>query len=122
MASRTKVKSRVSRKTNPQSVSALSLALKHAQWFKIAQILSSSTKKYSAVNLGQIDKSTMTGDTVVIVGKVLSLGDITKKVRICALSISQSAREKLKATKSEFVTLAEEIKKNPRAEGIKLIR
>lgn len=120
--SRTKVKARVKNKTNPLLTETLVLALKHAPWFKVAHLISGSTRNYASVNLNEIEKHTKAGDTIIVVGKVLSLGELTKKVRICALSISQSARDKLKATKSEFVTIIEEIRKNPKAEGIKLIR
>ena len=57
-----------------------------------------------------------------IVGKVLSIGEITKKIKICSFGISNEALEKLKKTKSEWISIADEIKKNPKAEGIKIIR
>ncbi len=119
--SKTKIKQRVRRKTNPDVRKTLVLAIKHPSWHKLAQILSSSTRAYAARNLFELDKQTTEGDTIVIPGKVLSQGDITKKIRIAALSISTTAKEKLKRTKSEFVPLDEEIKKNPRAEAVKLL-
>ena len=70
----------------------------------------------------EINAHTKEGDTVVIPGKVLSKGELTKKIRLCALGISEVAREKLKKTKTEYATILEEIKKNPRAEGIKVIK
>ena len=121
-ASKTKIKLRIKNKTNHELKETIKLALKNKYWNNIARILSSSTRKYSAVNLSEIEKQTTPGDTVIIPGKVLSKGELTKKVRICALSISAMAKEKLKATKSEFAHLSEEIKKNTKAEGIKIIR
>ncbi|MBU0977901.1 MAG: 50S ribosomal protein L18e [Nanoarchaeota archaeon] len=120
--SKTKLKSRVQRKTNPVLVETLQAAIKNPAWKPVANILSSSTRKYSSLNLFEIDKETKAGDTVIIVGKVLSNGELTKKVRICALSISEKAQEKLKSTKSEIVSILEEITKNPKAEGIKILR
>lgn len=117
-----KIKKRTRQKTNPLLVIILREATKNKYWREIAKILSSSSRRYSSVNLSQIDKQTTPGDTVIIPGKVLSEGDLTKKVRICSLSISKPAREKLKSTKSEYVTILEEIKKNQKAEGIKIIR
>jgi len=122
MISRTKIKFRSRKKTNSSLVETIQLALKNKNWEKIAKILSSSTRNYSSINLSEIEKQTKAGDTVVIPGKVLSLGDLTKKVRICALSISKTAEEKLKSSKSEFVYISEEIKKNPKAEGLKVLR
>lgn len=74
------------------------------------------------MNLKDIEKVTTEGDTVVVPGKVLGSGNVNKKVRICALNFSESAKEKLKESKGEIVTIIEEIKKNPKAEGIKILR
>lgn len=122
MLSKTKIKSRASKKTNPSLAETIELAIKNSQWIKIAKLLSSPSRKYSSINLSEIDSKTSTGDTILIPGKVLSGGDITKKLRICAFSISKPALEKLKKTKSEFAPIIEELKKNPKAEGLKIIR
>ena len=122
MISKTKIKTRILKKTNPEIIETIKLALKNPEWLKIAQILSASTREYSSINLFEIDKQTTPGDIIIIPGKVLSKGELTKKVRICALSISMEAKEKLKTTKSEFVPLINEIKSNPKAEGVKVIR
>ncbi len=122
MASRTHIKERRRKKTNSELVETISLALKHKPWEKIGAILSGSTRRQAKVNLSLIDKETKAGDTIIIFGKVLSLGNITKKLVICALSISAQAKEKLKESKSEFRTIKEEITKNPKAEGIKILR
>jgi len=122
MISRTKIKFRSKNKTNSSLIETIKLALKNKNWEKIAKVLSSSTRNYSSINLSEIEKQTKAGDTVVILGKVLSLGDLTKKVRICALAISSAAAEKLKSSKSEFVHISEEIKKNPKAEGVRVLR
>jgi large subunit ribosomal protein L18e len=122
MISKTKIKSRSRKKTNPELVTTLSSSIKNPNWIKLAKVLSSSTKKYPSINLTQIDLKSKTGDTIIIPGKVLSSGSLSKKVKICALSISSSALEKLKESKSEFSTLSAEIKKNPKAEGLTLIK
>ncbi|MBS3091062.1 50S ribosomal protein L18e [Candidatus Pacearchaeota archaeon] len=120
--SQTKLKVRIKRKTNPELLELLQLARKNKAWMRVIKIISSSTRQYSSVNLQKIDKETKAGDTVVIIGKVLGSGSLTKKVRICSLGISEDAKEKLKETKSEFVSILEEIKSNAKAAGIKLIR
>ena len=118
--SKTKIKSHLRKKTNPEIKETILAALKNPAWNKIAKIVSSSTRSQSSINLFQIDNQTTAGDTVIILGKVLSKGKLTKKVRICALAISQTAKEKLKPTKSEFGTLLEEINKNKKAESLKI--
>ena len=121
MVSKTLVKKHRRKKTNPQLAMTIALALKQKSWLHIAKRLAGATRSYVSVNLMDIDKQTSTGDTVLVPGRVLSMGDITKKVRVCALGFSAGAREKLKKSKSEAVTIADEIKANPKAEGIKII-
>lgn len=120
--SRTKLKERKRRKTNPELIKTIDLAMKNPSWNFLVKDLSSSTRKTPSINLKDIDSKVKTGDTIVVAGKILSKGNLTKKIRICALSISQSALERLKETKSEFIKLKEEIVKNKKAEGIKIIK
>lgn len=122
MISKTKIKARTRRKTNPILVETTHLALKNEAWTDIAKTLSSPTRSQPLMNLFEIDKQTSAGDTIVVSGKVLSKGDLTKKIKICSFSISEKAEAKLKDTKSEYVTILEEIKKNPKAEGVKFLK
>lgn len=122
LISKTKVKRQLGKKTSPNLRDTIALALKNKGWNPVAKMISTSKRNHADVNLLDIEKQTSVGDTVVIPGKVLSSGEITKKIRICALSFSSSALQKIKKTKSEPIALAEEIKKNPKAEGIKIIR
>jgi len=119
--SRKKIKSHLRMKTKSDLKETIALALKHPNWLGVAKILAGPTRKQISINLFEIDAKTKVGDTVLIFGKVLSKGELTKKIRICALSISESALEKLKSSKSEFVTIEEEIKKNLKFEGIRIL-
>ena len=118
----THIKNKISRKTNPAFSKTLTNARKNEAWVKLSNALSGPTRLQASVNLEQIDKESKAGDTILVPGKVLSSGNITKKIRICALGISSSAREKLKASKSEFVTIDQEVKDNPKAQGIKVVQ
>jgi len=120
--SRTKVKLQLRRKTSQSLVETIRLALGSKAWLPLAKRLSSPSAGYSAVNLFDIESNSSVGDTILVPGKVLSSGDVTKKIRVCALSFSKQAREKLKTSKSEIVLISEEIKKNPKAEGIKILQ
>lgn len=120
--SKSRLKSRARKKTSPELAVAILLAAKNPHWMKFAKLLSQSTRNHSSVNLREIDAQTSLGDTVLVPGKVLSLGEITKKIRICSFGISKEAREKLAKTRSEAVSIVDEIKKNPKAEALKLIR
>ena len=120
--SKTMLKERVHKKTNPRLAAAIFLATKNPAWIKLAKLISQSTRRHSSVNLTDIDKQVSIGDTVLIPGKVLSVGEITKKIRICSFGISKEALERLTKTRSEWINILDEIKKNPKAEGLKIIR
>ena len=120
--SNTKLKFRVKRKTNPEISETIFAANENPNWRSLAKILSGATRLYSSINLSDIDKQASAGDTILVPGKVLGSGDLTKKVRICALAISNSAKEKLKSTKSEYVSILQEINSNKKAEGVKILR
>jgi len=122
MVSRTKTKLRARGKTSPVLQETLSELLKNPAWQQVSSILSGPTRSFSAINLFEIDSKTDVGDTVLITGKVLSKGTLSKKIRIVALSFSENAKEKAKKSKSELVTILEEVKKNKKFEGIKILR
>ena len=121
MISKTRLKIRIRRKFNPSIIELVRLTSKSSSWDKITKVLAGPTRQYPSFNLNQIDAKVSAGDTLIIPGKVLSQGDLTKKIKICALSISKTAREKLKISKSEFTPLIEEVKKNQKAEGVKIL-
>ena len=120
--SKTKIKFNSKRKTNPEVIETLKLALKNKNWLPVAKLIAASRRKYAKVDLSEIEKQTTAGDTVLIVGKVLGSGNVSKKIRVCAFSFSKSAHDKLKKNKSESVSISEEINKNPKAEGLKILR
>ena len=72
--------------------------------------------------MSEIEKKSERGDTVLIVGKVLSQGEVTKKLKVVSLWISSMALEKLKEAKGEYSNVLDEIKSNPKMEGIKWIK
>jgi len=122
MMSKTKIRKRLKKKKNSYIVDTVFAAEKHPEWRKISQIISGPNKKYSSVNLKIIEQKTSAGDTIIIPGKVLGTGEVTKKLRVCALDFSETSKEKLEKNNGEVVTILEEIKKNPKASGIKIIK
>ena len=91
-------------------------------WRRVAERLSGAARRRAEVNIYNIDKHSKEGDTIVVPGKILSSGEISKKIRIAALAYSKEAEKKLKDKKCEIVSLVEEIKKNPKMQGVKIIK
>ena len=122
MKSKTKIERQLRKKRNQSLVETIIAAKKQKGWMEVAEVLARTTKKRPAINLDVIDKSSKEGETVGVPGKVLSLGEITKKVKIVALAASESALEKIKKAKCDFELLNKEIKSNPSAKGIKILK
>ena len=120
--SKTKIEKRLKRKTDSDLARTILLAKKNNAWLQVAKLISVPRRKQAGINLSRIEKETTEGDTIIVPGKVLGQGDVSKRVRVCALSFSKEAAKKLKETKSEIVSIAEEIRINPKAQGIKIIK
>src|SRR3989344_8481470 len=113
MKSITKIKKQSKRKTSQELVETILNAARNEKWIDVARIISGPRRKRLNVNLGYIDGESKDGETIVVPGKVLSEGDIIKKIKLVALDFSENAMEKLSKGKKEFLTIDEEIKKNP---------
>jgi len=122
MKSKTKISKQTDRKTNSNLVETILAGKKQPSWINLVGILSGPRRKKVCVNLEEINKEAKEGETVVIPGKVLSQGTINKKIKVVALAFSNKAKEKLLSAKCEISYMLEEIKSNPSAKGIKVIK
>ena len=118
--SKTRIEARSSKKTNKILAEAITLIKKKNAEF--AKHLAMPVKKWAELNLDQIDRTVKEGDAVFIPGKVLSSGVLTKKIKIVAWKASEKALEKMKESKTDFVEVIEEIKKNPELKNLRLLR
>lgn len=122
MKSKTKISKQIKKKTNPELVETIISAKKNNSWLEVASILSGTRKARNNLNLEQINEKSDDKEIVVIPGKILSKGELNKKIKIIGLSFSEGACKKLKESGIEYSTIKEEIKKNPQAKGIKILK
>ena len=101
---------------------AIILAKKSKAWNEVAAILSGPRSRRINLNLGEISKISKDGETIVVPGKILSQGEIDKKIKIVAFGFSENARKKIIDSKSEAVSIFNEINKNPAAKGIRILK
>ena len=122
MKLKTKIEKQSQRKGNPILIETLRAAKKTGNelWIRVAGILSGPRRTRIAINLDEIEALTSEGDSVVIPGKILSQGEISKKIAVIAFAFSEKTREKLLKTKSHAISILEEIKKNPDAKGLRI--
>ncbi len=117
-----RIEKKLQKKRNPELVETIIKAKKLKPWLKISHLLSYPRSKRIEVNLNKINNESKEGDTIVVPGKILGQGEIDKKLVVVAFNFSNEAREKLKNQKCETKTILEEIKQNPKAEGIRIIK
>lgn len=118
MISKTQISKRTEKKRNPVIIEAIKLAKKH-NLLELAKKLSSPKSNYAHINVEELNE--IEGNNIMVVGKVLGSGKISKKITVSALSFSQQALDKLKNANCEIKTIAEHIGKNKSLEGVKLI-
>jgi len=90
-------------------------------WKRINQDLSKPSRQRRTVNLYKINRYAKDGETVIIPGKVLSLGELDKKVNVVALSFSAEARQKIIDAKGETLSINELLQKNPKGEKVRIL-
>lgn len=122
MKSNTKIEKQLKRKTNSELVETIIAAKKKDKWKEVAEVFSGSRKNRKNMNLEDIEKVAEKGETIVILGKVLSQGELNKKLKVVAFDFSDKAKEKLKSAGCDFSSILEEIKSNPKAEKVRIIK
>ena len=122
MKTKTKIDKQIEKKTNSELVETIIAAKKKDKWLEVAGVISSSRRNSIGINLNELESKVKDGELVVIPGKILSQGELTKKVKIVALKFSEKAREKLSKAKISCSTILEEIKVNPEARGVRILR
>ena len=114
-------------KTNPVLISLIQDLKKTANeneapiWKDIALRLEKSSKNWPVVNLDRISRYTGDKETALIPGKVLSDGNLTKKISIAAWSFSDKAEEKIKKAGGKTLTINDLVKANPKGKDIRIL-
>jgi len=119
--SKTKISRQTQKKTSSELVKTIFLAKKNDNWKRVAEILSGPRRNRINPNLNEIEGKANKEGTIVIPGKVLSQGEIKKKIKISALDFSEVALEKLKKVGCEISYIKDEIKKNPNGNKINIL-
>lgn len=122
MKSKTKIDAQLKRKRNPDLVDTIIKSKKSDKWIEISRIISSPKRNRIEKNLTDINKDAKDGEIIVVPSKVLSMGELEKKIKVVALSFSKNAREKILKSGGKVSTIFEEIKKNPEAKGVRILQ
>ncbi len=114
-------------KTNPELINLIQELKKQSNeknapiWKDIANRLEKPSKNWAEVNLDHISKHTGDKETALIPGKVLSTGNLTKKITVAAWSFSEKASEKIKKAGGKEITIKDLLKSNPNTKNIRIL-
>ena len=115
------------KKTNPMLISLIQDLKKKAYendapiWKDIALRLEKPLRNWPEVNLDRIDRYTKVNETALIPGKVLSTGNLTKKISIAAWSFSEKSQEKIKKAGGKSMSIEELVKNNPKGKDVRIL-
>jgi len=116
--SKTKITKQTSSKTSKYLVVTIKEALKNPAWIEVAGILSRPKRNRMNANISELSGE----NTIIVCGKILSEGEVDKKIKVAALGFSEAAKEKLLKAGCEVSLLKDEIKNNPEAKNIEVFQ
>ena len=117
----------INRKSNSELVKAIT-NLKEASrkndaplWKSIASRLEGPSRNWPSVNIGKLEYNATKNSKVVVPGKLLGAGTITKKMTVTAYSFTQSAMKKIEAAGGKCLSYNDFIKSNPKGTDVMVI-
>lgn len=103
------------------ALKTLAIEKKGALWKTIAVELAKPTRRKREVNIYKLENHTKEGDIIIVPGKVLGSGALSKKLTVAALQFSESAKQKIQSNKGEVLSIEELMKKHPDAKGVRIM-
>ena len=91
-------------------------------WKKVAYELSTSRRKKIEVNLSKLDKYLTEKSVVMVPGKVLGSGVLSKKGVVAAFAFSATARKLIDQAGSKAVSIDSVYKSNPEGKGVIILK
>lgn len=114
-------------KTNPQLI-ALIFDLKAktrdngaAIWRDIALRLERPKGNWAEANLSKLERYAEAGETILVPGKVLAAGSVSKKLTVAAYDFSDAAAEGIVAAGGKTITIRELMEQNPKGSNVRIM-
>lgn len=90
-------------------------------WKRVVEDLQKPTRQRRIVNVYKIDKYAHDGETIIVPGKVLSVGELSKKVDVAALNFSGEAKRKIIAASGKALSIKELLHQNPEGKKVRIM-
>jgi large subunit ribosomal protein L18e len=109
--------------TNPRLLDLINELNKQKKgiWKKTAKFLSRPTRQRPWINLSKIDRYSKKDEVILVPGKVLASGDLSKSVTVAAWRFSESAKEKISKAKGKAISISKLMKDNPTGKSVRMM-
>jgi len=88
-------------------------------WKRVASDLERPSRQRRTINVFAIDRYAEDGDVIVVPGKVLGEGELSKKVTVAAYNFSEDAKSKISKS-GKALTIGELMKANPKGQKVRI--
>ena len=89
-------------------------------WATVADRLERPRHRVVPVNVGHLERLTEAGETVIVPGKLLADGPLSKRLTVAAFAYSKEARAKIHAAGGVAITVHDLLKVKPDGAGVRL--
>jgi large subunit ribosomal protein L18e len=90
-------------------------------WQSVAERLARPRHQTVPVNVGNLERLVAAKETVVVPGKLLAEGALTKPMTVAAFHYSAEARAKIHAAGGKALTIHELLRAKPDGSGVRLV-
>ena len=90
-------------------------------WGDVAEKLARSRHQHPPVNVGHLDRLVEADQTVVVPGKLLAAGRLSKSITVAAFHYSEEARSKIHSAGGRALSIHELLKAKPDGSGVRLL-
>ena len=118
---------RINRKSNAELVQSITSLKKAARdndapiWRSIAKRLEGPSRNWPTVNISKLEYNSQKNSKIVVPGKLMGSGNLTKKVTVSAYSFTKSATEKIEKAGGKCLHYSDFIKSNPKGKDVMVI-
>ncbi len=96
-------------------------AVESPLWRRVVEDIQKPTRQRRSVNVYKIEKFARDGETVLVPGKVLSVGELNKKVTVAAMNFSEEAKRKIVEAKGKAISIRELLQANPDGKKVRIL-
>ncbi|HTT14186.1 MAG TPA: 50S ribosomal protein L18e [Thermoplasmata archaeon] len=89
-------------------------------WARAAERLERARHQTTPVNVGHLERLVAADATVVVPGKLLADGRLTKAITVAAFSFSAGARQKIRAAGGSALSIPDLLQNRPDGAGVRL--